>query len=688
MSKRSTIIGTPHWMAPELVSHLGSELQSIRYGTEVDCWAFGCAVYEMATGHPPNARVHPGELGMTLHTSCPRLEGDRYSEELKDFVAFLIEERPDKRPSASQILEHSYLKDTETKYPTEIIRDLIEYFAKWESEGGQRVSLFNPFGAAGPTPISADTEGLGEWNFSTTQEFDKRMSLGLDPFNRDPNSAEVSTFDKILEEHRIKRGQQVMKGIFSMDEKPYAEASKMSDLPFRNIAGGTAADRTTLIDIDAVIPSFEDGPGVELDDVPTLRARKFFTTDSSEEEEQYPTERQSQRRATKDWKFPFAAEDDANANRRTQDWTFPKMVPETSTQTSRKIQEAQAKNRDTRDWKFPSAADFAAAHVSQPRSLAKPNLMEAKTMPPLVDYSIPSTMASSPDRTSMIDLDAALSVSIPEISRPQTADSATDSAITDMTSGDPFDLEPEMQLSEANNRGSFHSKSQSEPTAGFSGQGTMGMGAMGTVDDYSEFPGVDANLLNHNRSSSVNRESSQARSTGSAFHQRWSKSSGGMDTSNRSTNSSYGSIAYGAGYGSGGPWDPFASTQDTSLEERLALERRMGGGTATSRSHERRGVNKGSTGSARMEDMGTLRPPHMRGAAGSHGNIQYGPGAVAGIRIPRDANRTALLPGADRRIVEEELAVLFEELGNQAEVLGQLIGGLPDNENEVEGMPI
>jgi protein-serine/threonine kinase len=680
MSKRSTIIGTPHWMAPELVSHLGSEFQSIRYGTEVDCWAFGCAIYEMATGHPPNARVHPGELGMTLHTSCPRLEGDRYSEELKDFVAFLLEERPDKRPSASQILEHSYLKDTENKYPTVIIRDLIEYFAKWESEGGQRVSLFNPFGAAGPTP-TPDTDGLGEWNFSTTQEFDKRMSMGLDPFNRDMNGSEISAFDKMLEEHRVNRGQQAMKGIFSMDEKPYAiDGSQRSDLPFRNLESGVAADRMTLIDIDAVIPSFDNVPDIELDDVPTLRARKYFNTDS-EEDEQYPTERQSQRRATKDWKFPFAAEDDANANRRTQDWTFPKMGPEASNQTSRKILEVEPKNRDTRDWKFPSAAEWAEAKAPQPRSVAKPSIVQAKTMPPIMDYSIPSTMASSPDRTSMIDLDAALSVSIPDIPRPQTADSATDSAITDLTSGDPFDLEPQI-LPQSNNRGSFHSKSQSEPTAGFSGQAIMSTG--GTVDDYNEFPGVDANMMNHNRSSSVNRESSQSRSSGGTYHQRWSKSSGGMD---RSTNTSYGSIVNGAGYGSGGPWDPFASTQDTNLEERLAWERRMGGGPATSRSRERR-YNKGSTGSARMDDMGTLRPPHSRGTGGSYGSIQYGPGASAGIRIPRDANRTALLPGADRRIVEEELAVLFEELGCQAEVLGQLISGLPGDELEGEGVPV
>lgn len=67
----------------------------------------------------------------------------------------------------------------------------------------------------------------------------------------------------------------------------------------------------------------------------------------------------------------------------------------------------------------------------------------------------------------MIDLDSALHVQIPEISRPTTADSTADSAATEMTSGDPFDLEPPIHLTQTNNRGSLHMKSQSEPSAAF-----------------------------------------------------------------------------------------------------------------------------------------------------------------------------------------------------------------------------
>ena len=63
-SKRSTIVGTPYWMAPEMHSDIDQG-----YGFEIDCWAFGCTVYEMATGMPPYHKFHPSYLHQVLRLS-------------------------------------------------------------------------------------------------------------------------------------------------------------------------------------------------------------------------------------------------------------------------------------------------------------------------------------------------------------------------------------------------------------------------------------------------------------------------------------------------------------------------------------------------------------------------------------------------------------------------------------------
>lgn len=51
LDKRSTFIGTLHWMAPEMFDSM------LYYGKEVDIWAYGCMAYEIATGLPPNDNV-------------------------------------------------------------------------------------------------------------------------------------------------------------------------------------------------------------------------------------------------------------------------------------------------------------------------------------------------------------------------------------------------------------------------------------------------------------------------------------------------------------------------------------------------------------------------------------------------------------------------------------------------------
>ncbi|CAN6448409.1 unnamed protein product [Victoria cruziana] len=105
MSKRNTFIGTPHWMAPEVI-------QESRYDGKVDVWALGVSAIEMAEGLPPRSTVHPMRvLFMISIEPAPMLEDkEKWSLVFHDFVAKCLTKEPRARPTAIEMLKHKFIE--------------------------------------------------------------------------------------------------------------------------------------------------------------------------------------------------------------------------------------------------------------------------------------------------------------------------------------------------------------------------------------------------------------------------------------------------------------------------------------------------------------------------------------------------------------------------------------------------
>lgn len=105
MSKRNTFIGTPHWMAPEVI-------QESRYDGKVDVWALGVSAIEMAEVLPPRSAVHPMRvLFMISIEPAPMLEDkEKWSLVFHDFVAKCLTKEPRMRPTASEMLKHKFIE--------------------------------------------------------------------------------------------------------------------------------------------------------------------------------------------------------------------------------------------------------------------------------------------------------------------------------------------------------------------------------------------------------------------------------------------------------------------------------------------------------------------------------------------------------------------------------------------------
>eukprot|EP00808_Paulinella_micropora_P006200 g22531.t1 len=118
MAKRKTVIGTPYWMAPEV-------LQSTEYNGKADIWSLAITAIEMAVGEPPHSNVHPMRAIFMIPTSDPPIlpSPEKWSADFNDFLAICLVKNPEKRPSAEELFEHPFIKKSGSK---QIIADLVE----------------------------------------------------------------------------------------------------------------------------------------------------------------------------------------------------------------------------------------------------------------------------------------------------------------------------------------------------------------------------------------------------------------------------------------------------------------------------------------------------------------------------------------------------------------------------------
>ncbi|XP_060809534.1 serine/threonine-protein kinase mig-15 isoform X5 [Amyelois transitella] len=138
IGRRNTFIGTPYWMAPEVIAC--DENPDATYDNRSDLWSLGITALEMAESQPPLCDLHPMRaLFLIPRNAPPRLKAKKWTKKFHSFIETVLVKDYHQRPYTEQLLKHPFIRDQPTERQVRIqLKDHIDRCKKRKQDNSVR----------------------------------------------------------------------------------------------------------------------------------------------------------------------------------------------------------------------------------------------------------------------------------------------------------------------------------------------------------------------------------------------------------------------------------------------------------------------------------------------------------------------------------------------------------------------
>ncbi|KAI3654243.1 hypothetical protein MP228_000962 [Amoeboaphelidium protococcarum] len=220
-SQRKTFVGTPCFIAPEVLSTGQSKSG---YDCKADIWSFGITALELAYGRAPYSHYPPLKvLMLTLNHDPPRLDRDganhKYSKSFQQMIDACLVKDPRKRLSAKKLLEHAFFKQAKRK--DYLVKTLLDHVKPLLERNVKKPNE------------SQKSSGRGvSWDFSTVEADALNRMMEKVGMEEQAGSLPADKENQNQNQQAGKQSSTVKKGRFNVSESTELDAAQAEDQPY------------------------------------------------------------------------------------------------------------------------------------------------------------------------------------------------------------------------------------------------------------------------------------------------------------------------------------------------------------------------------------------------------------------------------------------------------------------------